>query len=254
MRSLADQTVEELGGRRSILHRQKQDHVKLDEMLERLPDSSGDQRDELLNGICRLVFTHAFAEEAVLWPALRRSLDDGEELTARVEREHQEITELVAALERAGRDDPRRPELIDRTVAMLRQDVRDEEDLLLPRLQEAVDTRTLRRLGVRWELVRRSAPTRTHPIVSRRPPGQTLSALPLSVTDRLRDGLDRAARRVPQPARRALVSASDGLGSVARQIEQLPPLRRGERPETHVPQGGADAFPPAGRLRGLRRR
>jgi hypothetical protein len=235
VRSLAGQTLEELGGRRSILHRQKQDHVRLDGKLERLPDTSGDERDELLNRICRLVFTHAFAEEAVLWPALRRSLDDGEELTVRVEREHQEITELVAALEQTGPDDPERPNLIDRTVAMLRQDVRDEEDLLLPKLQEAVDTRTLRRLGASWELVRRTAPTRTHPIVSRRPPGQTLSALPLSVADRLRDGLDDAARRVPQPARRALVSASNRVGAVARRIEQLPPLRRGERPETHLP-------------------
>lgn len=235
MRSLADQTAEELGGRRSILCRQKQDHVKLDRMLSRLPTTSGEERDELLNQICRLVFTHAFAEEAVLWPALRRIFSDGEELTARVEREHQEITELVAALERSAPEDPNRPELIDRTVAMLRQDVRDEEDQLLPRLQEAVDIRTLRRLGVTWELVRRTAPTRTHPIVSRRPPGQTLSALPLSVTDRLRDGLDHAARRMPQPVRPALVSASNGLGAVARRIEQLPPLRRGERPETHQP-------------------
>ena len=238
MRSLAVQTVEELGGRWSILHRQKRDHIKLNGMLERLPDTSGDEREELLNRISRLVFSHAFAEEAVLWPALRRSLDDGEELTTRVEREHQEITELVAALEQTATEDPKLPELIHRTTAMLRQDVRDEEDPLLPRLQETVDPRTLRRLGMSWELARRTAPTRTHPIVSRRPPGQTLSALPLSLTDRLRDGLDRAARRVPQRARPALVSASNGVGAMARRTEQLPPLRRGERPETHLrPEG-----------------
>ena len=113
----------------------------------------------------------------------------------------------------------------------------DEEGLPLPRLHQAVDNRTLRRLGVTWELVRRTAPTRTHPIVSRRPPGQTLSALPLSVTDRLRDRLDHAARRAPRPGvRPALVLASDGLGAVAPQIEWLPPLRRGERLETPLPQ------------------
>ena len=87
-----------------------------------------------------------------------------------------------------------------------------------------------------WEFVRRTAPTRTHPIVSRRPPGQTLSALPLSLTDRLRDSLDLAARRVPPPARPVLVSASDRVCAVAGWIEQLPPLRRGERPETRVPR------------------
>jgi hypothetical protein len=236
MTSLAHQTVEQLGGRWSILARQKRDHVELEGMLERLPATCGEEREDLLNRISRLVFTHAFAEEAVLWPALRRHLPDGEELTTRVEREHQEVTELVGALEQSAPEDPDRQELLDRTVAVLRQDVRDEEDLLLPRLQQAVDTRTLRRLGVSWEVVRRTAPTRTHPIVSRRPPGQTLSALPLSVTDRLRDGFDHVARRVPRPVRPALVSASDALGAVARQIERLPPLRRGERPEAHLPQ------------------
>jgi Hemerythrin HHE cation binding domain len=238
VRSIAGQTVEELGGRRSILHRQRKDHTRLDAMLERLPVTTGDAQSELLQRICRLVFTHAFAEEAVLWPALRRSLPDGEELTRRVEREHQEITELVARLEQTTPDDPEWGALIHRTSDVLRQDVRDEEDELLPRLQEAVDARTLRRLGFSWEAVRRTAPTRTHPIVSRRPPGQTLSALPLSVTDRLRDGLDYAARRAPRPARSALAGISDQVGKVARRIEDLPALRRGEHPETRSAAAG----------------
>jgi hypothetical protein len=234
MRSLAEQSVDELGGRWSILTRQKLDHIKLDRMLDQLPDTSGEEQDELLNRICRLVFSHAFAEEAVLWPALRRHVEDGDELTLQVEREHQEITELVASLERTAPDDPARPELIERTVEMLRKDVRDEEDELLPRLQESVDAGTLRRLGVAWSVIRRTSPTRTHPIVSRRPPGQTLSALPLTLTDRTRDGLDFASRRAPAPVARGLRVASDGLGAVARRIEQLPPLRKGERAETHV--------------------
>ena len=66
MKSLATQSVEELGGRRSILHRQKRDHIKLTGMLDRLPASSGEERNELLSQVSRLVFTHAFAEEAVL--------------------------------------------------------------------------------------------------------------------------------------------------------------------------------------------
>jgi hemerythrin superfamily protein len=236
MRSLADQTVAELGGRGSILVRQRRDHATLGSMLDQLPGTTGAEQEELLHSIYRLVFSHAFAEEAVLWPAARRSLADGEELTARIEREHQEITELVANLERSADGDPRRPALIERTVEMLRRDVRDEEDLLLPRLQDAVDGRTLRRLGWTWALVRRTAPTRSHPIVSRRPPGQTLSALPLSVTDRLRDGLDHAARRSPTRwLAGALSLISQCLGAIAGRIEELPPLRRGERLDTRVP-------------------
>src|SRR3712207_9081049 len=82
----------------------------------------------------RLVFSHAFAEETVLWPVLRRVLPDGEALTLQVEKEHQEVNELVTALEKGGPDDPRRPQRLARLVEVLREDVRDEEDVLFPRL------------------------------------------------------------------------------------------------------------------------
>ena len=36
------------------------------------------------------------------------------------------------------------------------------------------------RLGLAWEAVRRTAPTRPQPLVSRRPPGNALAALPLT--------------------------------------------------------------------------
>src|SRR3954471_15624531 len=78
MRSLAHQSVQELGGPLSVLARQKADHVRLDRLLDELPGSDGETQQELLNRICRLVFSHAFAEEAVLWPAVRRVLPDGE--------------------------------------------------------------------------------------------------------------------------------------------------------------------------------
>jgi hemerythrin superfamily protein len=99
MRSLADQTETQLGGRWSILTRQKRDHVRLDELLDQLQSSRRDDQDPVLNRVCRLVFRHAFAEETVLWPELRRRLPDGHELTVQVEQEHQEVNELVASLE-----------------------------------------------------------------------------------------------------------------------------------------------------------
>jgi hypothetical protein len=58
-------------------------------------------------------------------------------------------------------------------------------------MQELHGPRRLRLIGWQWELVRRISPTRPHPVVSRRPPGQVLSALPLTVLDRARDLLQR---------------------------------------------------------------
>ncbi len=91
MKSLAEQTVAELGGHKSVLSRQKRDHVELDRLLHRLSEVTPPEQGPVLRSIYRLVFPHAFAEESVLWPVVRRVLPDGHDLTLQVELEHQEI-------------------------------------------------------------------------------------------------------------------------------------------------------------------
>ncbi|HEU0103980.1 MAG TPA: hemerythrin domain-containing protein [Mycobacteriales bacterium] len=238
MRSVAQQSVDELGGQASLLVRQRRDHAKLDVLLDRLAATSGPEQDETLRALYRLVFPHAFAEESVVWPVVRATLPDGQELTVRNEQEHQEINELVARLERTPHGDPGRAALIDRVSALLRQDARDEEDLILPRLQAALDGPRLRRLGRTWELVRRTAPTRPHPVVARRPPGNVVAALPLSLLDRTRDGLERAGRRAPGPLPGLADRSSRLLGGLAGALEHVPPLTRGEDPSTHSGRTG----------------
>jgi hypothetical protein len=230
--SLADQTRDQLGGPLSVLHRQRSDHVRLDALLRQLAESPvGTAQETVLQRIARLVFPHAFAEESVLWPEIRRVLPDGHELTLRVEQEHQEVNELWTRLEQTLPTSGERRELLDRLASVLREDVRDEEDELLPRLQEAVSVTRLRLLGMSWEAVRRVAPTRPHPTVARRPPGNALAAVPLTVVDRARDGLDMVARRSavlhPQATR-----ASQGLAAAAGRIERLGAVQRGEDPST----------------------
>jgi len=105
-----------------------------------------------------------------------------------------------------------------------------------------VDERTLRRLGVQWEILRRTAPTRPHPVVARRPPGNVLAALPLSALDRTRDALDGAGRRVPEAARPVLSAASRSLRGGTHLLERVPAFRRGEKPQTRrSPEGSGGA-------------
>jgi len=235
MRSVAEQSVEELGGRISVLARQKRDHVKLNRLLEQLHRTTGTDQERVLQRIYRLVFPHAFAEESVLWPVMRRHLEDGQELTLEVEREHQEVNELVTRLEGLTKDAPERGPILNRLTEVLREDVRDEEDVLFPRLQSRLNRKELRRLGLLWEVVRRTAPTRAHPIVARRPPGNVIAALPLSVLDRARDLADFVAYRGPSSAAPAAGRVSGGLARAARAVERLPIMRRGEDPSTRFP-------------------
>src|SRR3954452_12166181 len=193
--TIADQSVDQLGGPGSVLARQRRDHVRLDELINRFGTVSRAEQPHVLREINNLGFSHAFAEEVVLWPAMRRLVPGGAALTARIEGEHQEINGLCAALERMTPDDPEWDERVGRAFEVMRADVRDEEDLVLPALQDVADVAQLQRLGTAWELVRRTAPTRPHPAVARRPPDNALRGIPLSGFDRIRDALDSPSGR-----------------------------------------------------------
>jgi hypothetical protein len=231
--SIAHRSVDELGGRASLFVRQRQDHARLDELLRQVHATHGDDQQAALTETARLVFPHAFAEEAVIWPLVRKLLPNGAALTVQVEQEHQEINELWSDLERTPVDDPRRSTLLDRITALLREDVRDEEDELLPQLSGRLTPAQARLAGHLWALVRRIAPTRPHAVVSRRPPGNALAALPLTVIDRGRDRLDRLDRR---SNRGALIARplSGRLASAAGAIERFRPLTWGEDAATRV--------------------
>ncbi|PIM68014.1 cation-binding protein [Streptomyces sp. JV178] len=186
--TIKEQTVEQLGGPSSVLARQRRDHAEMDRLMDRCRTlADGDDRERILQETVQLVFSHAFAEETVLWPMVRRSVEDGHELTSRVEEEHQQINDLVADIERLGPGSSEREEKVRRVFALIRQDIRDEEDVVLPRLQEALPAAQLRRLGTAWDTVRRSAPTHPHPVIPRRPPGNAVLGVPLGLYDRMRD-------------------------------------------------------------------
>ena len=232
--SLAQQSIEELGGRLSVLSRQKLDHVRLDQLLQQLRHAPPGEEGAVLLPIFRLVFTHAFAEETVLWPVIRRVVPDGDHFTLEVEREHQQINQLVTVLEGTQPGSPERARMIEQMIDLLFNDVRDEEDVLLPHLQEKLSRNQLRLLGVAWECIRRISPTRPHPIVSRRPPANVLAALPLSVLDRSRDRVDALLQRGAGRAAPALRALSAALGRSSHAAERLPGLQRGEKPDTRV--------------------
>jgi hypothetical protein len=68
--------------------------------------------------------------------------------------------------------------------------------------------------------------------VSRRPPGQTLSALPLTVLDRARDNLQRLDERTGYRFSTRLAPIARALAAASGAVEQLPIVQRGERRET----------------------
>ena len=97
--SLADQDEAQLGGPASALVRQKREHIKLDHLRDELRATSGAEQDRVLDQH-RPAGVPARVRRGV-GPVARHTTraPDGEALTQQVEREHQEVNELVTRLD-----------------------------------------------------------------------------------------------------------------------------------------------------------
>ena len=205
--SVADQSEEERGGPGSILSRQSRDHADLDALMHAY-DAEGDAaaRGRIVAELGERALRHAFAEETVLFPAYRRYLaGQDDELTAHIEGDHQQVNDLLEELQRADPHAPDYDATVRRAFEVIRHDAHDEEDDLLPRLQQVTTPEQLQAIGAAWEVQRKTSPTRPHPKIPRRPPGNVLTGIPLAVSDRVKDRYDHllpvgSARRRVLPA------------------------------------------------------
>lgn len=174
-----------------IVELQRKDHERLDELLTEYETGDAASRPQTYQSILTLVTTHAFAEESVLFPAARRLVKTGEITTGDIEAKHQRINELMTEM---ASWEPGMPEFDQRCTELfplLRADVREEEDVLLTALGSATDDRRMRAIGAAWAMAKAIAPNRPHPGIPRRPPGNLLAAVPMTVTDRVRRAVAR---------------------------------------------------------------
>lgn len=235
--SVADQSEEERGGPGSILSRQSADHADFDALMRAYDgEPDPDARGRIVAELGERALRHAFAEETVLFPAYRRHLPEHRDgLTEHIQGDHQQINELLQELQRA---DPRSPEYdatVRRAFAAIRHDARDEEEDLLPRLQQVASVEELRAIGTAWEAQRRTSPTRPHPKIPRTPPGNLVTGIPLAVSDRVKDAVDSLAP-VGTARRAALAGVAAGVAGVAAMTagEKAEQALTG-RPSSYVP-------------------
>jgi hemerythrin superfamily protein len=214
--SVGQQSEADRGVERSILSRQSRDHRDLNDlMLAHDAEADPARRRELLAELAERALRHAFAEETVLFPAYRQYLpSSGDVVSAHIESEHQAVNDSLTKLRNIDPGEPGYADLVSSTFALIRDDARNEEDVLLPQLQQVLTEDGLRTLGDAWEVARRTSPTRPHPKISRRPPGNVLAGPFLAVSDRIKDSVDSAGGP-RQVLRSAGVGALAGLAGVA---------------------------------------
>ena len=163
------------------------DHRHQEALFTRLESTGVDQAT--LDELIRELSIHAAIEEQVLYPAVRRSVPDGEGLVEHSLEEHQEVKELLAAIEKGGAEDPETPGRVSQLISSVREHVRDEEGPLFQALRSSVSPEALVTMGEALEKAKSMAPTHPHPKVPNTPPGNIIAGAPAALVDKARDAL-----------------------------------------------------------------
>ena len=165
------------------------DHREVEELfaqIEALP--SGDpQRKDLVGDVIRELIRHAVAEEAYVYPEVRKVLPDGDRIADHELSEHSEAERTMKDLEKLEADDPQFDAAVTNLIKTIRHHVEDEETNLFPSLAAAVTQERLEQLGDQVRTAKSVAPTRPHPMAPDHPPFNKLLAPGTGLVDRARD-------------------------------------------------------------------
>lgn len=138
----------------------KSDHRTADQMFmqfEQAPDRA--TKGEILREIIAELSRHAAIEEAILYPAIRELVPNGEELVLHADEEHLEVKMVLAELERMSPDDEEFEQKAMTMIGDTRHHVSEEESEVLPALMEAATQEQLMELGRQLMEAKETAPT-----------------------------------------------------------------------------------------------
>nr|WP_324291248.1 hemerythrin domain-containing protein [Actinoplanes pyxinae] len=161
-----------------------EEHRELLELCDRLVAAPDDKR--LAGVVIAELSRHLSAEEQYLYPAVRRTVPGGEELT---ERELAEDHQLLITLQQLQKE--LSADRIRAVADAVRRHVDADAEELLPVLVQMVPIEDLIRVGNRFETAEEAAPTRPHPGTPSAPPWNKVVDPAVAVVDKLRDAVTR---------------------------------------------------------------
>ena len=167
------------------------DHRAVERVFQELESGSGspEHRRDLADHVIAELVRHSVAEEQYLYPATRKALPDGDQIADHELSEHAEAERTMNELDGVDPTEARVNELLGTLMSQIRHHVKDEEEDLFPRLQEACSESELTELGEQIVRAKQTAPTRPHPAAPDKPPMNKLLDPGAGLVDRMRDAL-----------------------------------------------------------------
>jgi ribosomal protein L31E len=148
--------------------------------------------------LVRELSKHATVEKLIVYPLAKDVLPQEEHVLNERMKDYIAMEYALQALDRLLTDHSLPLEASNALIGEIRQlvqeHVREDEEILLPRLAENLDQRTLEEFGILLEQAKHFAPSRPHLNMPDEPPALALAAPVAAAFDRIRDRLQGRPR------------------------------------------------------------
>ncbi|OBI90041.1 hemerythrin domain-containing protein [Mycobacterium asiaticum] len=182
----------------------RQDHksvLGLFETLDGAPSGSGAEASGLETVVNNLIIAesqHEAIEEQFFWPAVRDAI--GDSIADKAVEQEQAGKKLLQRLEDGKPGDPDYHEALQEFIALGREHIAYEQDVVWPQVENALSRDELEKIGSKLEAAKKMAPTRPHPNT---PPNSTVlktMGMGAAVMDHVRDAVTgRSQDNPPDP-------------------------------------------------------
>jgi hemerythrin-like domain-containing protein len=170
------------------------------EVLEGAPTGEGAHTSGLETMVENLVIAesrHEAIEQQWFWPAVRKALDEGDQLADHATTQEDEGKKLLQRLEDGRPGEADYHDALAKFVKAAREHIEFEQTTVWPQFERAVDQQELESLGQTLEQAWEIAPTRPHPDTPSNPMVQKTMGAAAATVDRLRDAATGRAAYVP---------------------------------------------------------
>ncbi|TDD25364.1 hemerythrin domain-containing protein [Nonomuraea diastatica] len=171
-------------------------HGMIRDLFDEVEQAPADRREEAFSRLVRMLAVHETAEEEIVHPYARRTIDGGDAVVDDRLAEENEAKELLSRMDEAG---PEAPDFMQ-NLAMLRAAVethaRSEERYEFLQLRAYTSPAERRSMAAGVKAAEAMAPTHPHP-GTESAVKNVLVGTPVAMMDRVRDVVRRAMGRNP---------------------------------------------------------
>ncbi|KAF9581405.1 hypothetical protein BGW38_001592 [Lunasporangiospora selenospora] len=168
------------------------DHREIEEYYNNILNAkSEDEKTRWANQFTWELARHSVGEELVIYPFMKRCLENGESLVEKDLQEHQVIKEQLYKFQSMKSTDPDFEPMLRTMWVDLAKHMEEEEAVDLVELEQALSAKETADMAKEFHLTKKFAPTRSHPSAPNEPPFENVVGLLAAPIDKIRDIFSR---------------------------------------------------------------